>query len=323
MNAALQAQLAQLAQIHQLVMKNSSSLSQMQQQLQERVTSSCLSHHEPPAKRAHLLADDGASDDILDAVFSFVGVEEYLFAAGVSRKWRVRYLKLCYSEAASETRILKKGKKLRTGFTAVTRRAARLQVALDSGLTIAHLQECRYTSANAMVYSSLEPVAVLALASQNGLQWTDTFTNGAARRNDLQLLQWLVESGCPCDISGVGNWAVEHGNMQMLQYAHSVAPLPTKLKETLLTVAGEHSELPQSLYLQYLRSIGVAWPATFYRAHEFKRFSQCWTVPAVQWALANGCTWGSWKCQLAQPADYPCKLNGLTAADTVMLSALQ
>ena len=101
MNAALQAQLAQLAQIHQLVMKNSSSLSQMQQQLQERVTSSCLSHHEPPAKRAHLLADDGASDDILDAVFSFVGVEEYLFAAGVSRKWRVRYLKLCYSEAAS------------------------------------------------------------------------------------------------------------------------------------------------------------------------------------------------------------------------------
>jgi hypothetical protein len=249
-----------------------------------------------------------------DTVFSFVGVEESVYAAGVSRKWRVRYLKLCYSEAASETCVLNIKKSC--AFTAVTRTAARLQVALDSGLTVAHLQQCQYTSANAMVYTSLEPLAVLNLVKLHGLKWTDSLTQNAARRNDLQLLQWLAESGCPC-AQGVGSWALEHNNMEMLQYAHSVALFPTKQKQALLYIAGKRSELPQSLYMQYLRSIGADWPAAFYKEHtgRLRRFSQCWTVPGVQWALSNGCTWGSWKCQLAVPADYPCSVDGLTAAE--------
>jgi hypothetical protein len=56
------------------------------------------------SKRAHL-ADDSVSpldkDVILDTVFSYVGIKDYIYAAGVSRHWRVRYLKLCYSAAAA------------------------------------------------------------------------------------------------------------------------------------------------------------------------------------------------------------------------------
>jgi hypothetical protein len=38
-------------------------------------------------------------DEILDAVFGYVGLGEYYYVAGVSRRWRGRYIKLCYSNA--------------------------------------------------------------------------------------------------------------------------------------------------------------------------------------------------------------------------------
>jgi hypothetical protein len=61
MNAAFQAQLAQLAQIHQLVLQNSSSLDQIQQQLQQIVTGGPLNHSE---RARALFADEGAADNI-------------------------------------------------------------------------------------------------------------------------------------------------------------------------------------------------------------------------------------------------------------------
>jgi hypothetical protein len=50
------------------------------------------------SKRARIAAGGDAfpleKDEILDGVFSFVGLGEYFFAAGLSRRWKGRYIKL-------------------------------------------------------------------------------------------------------------------------------------------------------------------------------------------------------------------------------------
>ena len=89
---------------------------------------------------AHLkrtrLADDYRSaldsDELLDLVFEYVGVGEYLYAAGVSRRWRARYMNLCYYRWAEED---EEGP-LWTSYTRAIITAARLQLALDSDLTV-------------------------------------------------------------------------------------------------------------------------------------------------------------------------------------------
>jgi hypothetical protein len=168
--------------------------------------------------------------------------------------------------------------------------AARLQVAFDRGLTVADLhKKHQQASAAALVRTSLEPVAVLTSARAYGLQWTDAYTKWAAVRNDLPLLQWLLKRGCACDGTSVAYWAQQHGNLSMLKCCHTAAPLHQGLKERLLFLTGKYGQLRM---LQWLHKIGAVWPATFYTESD-----NCWTVPAVQWALANGCTWGSWKCQ--------------------------
>jgi hypothetical protein len=41
-----------------------------------------------------------ARDEVLDTVFSFIGIGDYNYAAGVCRNWRGRYMKLYCSTAA-------------------------------------------------------------------------------------------------------------------------------------------------------------------------------------------------------------------------------
>jgi hypothetical protein len=75
-------------------------------------------------------------DELLDTVFSYVGVGDYFFAAGVCRRWRGRYLKLCYNEAAAD-----KAEKLRTTYSSAFMTAARLQLAFKSGLEVEELHD--------------------------------------------------------------------------------------------------------------------------------------------------------------------------------------
>jgi hypothetical protein len=275
---------------------------------------SCDSRQSRASKRAHI-AFDGTSalckDVILDTVFSFVGVKDYIYAAGVSRRWRVRYLKLYYNKAASKDHK----DKLSTSFENAAMTAIRLQVAFDSGLTVADLQKHQRASASALVCTSLEPITVLTLARTYGLQWTRDYTREAAVRNDVQLLQWLLRCGCDCNARSVTYWAQEHNNLDMLKCCESAGLLCDDLKEHLLMRAGIDVQLN---ILQWLRDITTAWPATFYDAYD-----NCWTVPAVQWALAKGYSWSGWRCQQAKAANFNCAVNGLTAGSTMMLSALQ
>jgi hypothetical protein len=258
----------------------------------------------------HLLTDGSAAaldrDVILDTVFSYVGIKHYIYVAGVSRRWRARYLKLCYCKAAANDNA----DKLCTSFENAAKTAATLQVAFDSGLTVAGLHKNQQASARALAATSLEPIAVLTLARVYGLQWTTDYTRNAAFKNNLPLLQWLLRCGCPCAVTSVARVArvaIYNSNLEMLKHCHTaVAQLPASMREELLWEAGKRGRLS---ILQWLHEVGTAWPATFY-----SESNNCWTVPAVQWALANGCTWGSWKCQ-AKPSRYYCAFNGRTIAE--------
>eukprot|EP00953_Heterococcus_sp_UTEX-ZZ885_P012052 6936-Heterococcus_DN1.PRE.2 len=266
----------------------------------------CGSIQSGASKRARI-AFDGTSalykDVILDEVFSYVGIKDYIYAAGVCRQGRVRYLRLCYSKAASTDQK----DKLRTSFESAARTTARLQVALDSGLTVVDLEKNQHIGAGALARCSWEPMATLTLARTYGLRWTEDYTRCAAARNDLQLLQWLLRCGCECTATGVAFWARQHGNLDMLKCSHAAAPLHNDIKSSILALAGQSGQLST---LQWLREISAAWPDRFYG-----ELGETWTVPAVQWALANGCTWGSWKCQLAKPAKFYCAVCGRTPGE--------
>jgi hypothetical protein len=98
-------------------------------------------------------------DDVLDAVFNYVGSGDYFFAATVCSSWRRRYLKLCYSAAAirSKPMIVQRQRKPKyttaaaaaaaarepkctTFYSSVLMTTARLQLALSDSLEVAALQ---------------------------------------------------------------------------------------------------------------------------------------------------------------------------------------
>jgi hypothetical protein len=300
---ALQTQLAALQQaLAQHVEQSARRHAALQQGLSRLATALQLQqtadaavdhlHQEQSAKRAHSSSDGTAAlckDVILDTVFSFVGIKDYIYAAGVSRHWRVRYLKLCYSKAARADKA-DTISKLRTSFRNAAMTAVRLQVAFHSGLNVADLQLKPGASASALVRHSLEPIAVLTSARVYGLQWTADYTRSAASRNDTQLVQWLLQCGCPYDAAIVCDWAQQHGNLDMLKCCDAKEPLSCLVKIKTLLLAGMRGHLH---ILEWLRGVGAAWPVNIFDEH-FR-----WTLPNVQWALANGRDWTGWGCQQA------------------------
>jgi hypothetical protein len=60
---------------------------------------------------------------------------------------------------------------------------------------------------------------------------------------------------------------------------------------------------------QWLRSRGTAWPTTFTSEFDFNgvTIKQCWSVSAIQWAIASGSGWREWKCE-DYAADKYCKI---------------
>jgi hypothetical protein len=65
-------------------------------------------------------------DFILDEVFSYVGIGEYIYAAAVCRRWRGRYIKLCYNKVAEDSTDM-----LCTCYKSTIATAGRFQLALD------------------------------------------------------------------------------------------------------------------------------------------------------------------------------------------------
>eukprot|EP00953_Heterococcus_sp_UTEX-ZZ885_P042495 21586-Heterococcus_DN1.PRE.1 len=152
-------------------------------------------------------------DEILDAVFSYVGIRDYIYTGAVSRRWNGRYKKLCHNLLG------KWGPKLCTNHSNTLISAGRLQIAIDSGLDMARLQSLSDDSFIMRV--SLDPIAVLMQARQYGLDWTSDLSESAAAYNKLELLQWLQQMGCPLDIPALMKIAVDHQFIDILNWLRS------------------------------------------------------------------------------------------------------
>jgi hypothetical protein len=260
-------------------------------------------------KRARLTAEDGSisildKDEILDEVFSFVGLGEYYYAAGVSTRWRGRYIKLCYTEAAANN-----DKKLWTSNQSSIVTAARLQVALDASLSMASLQEDMMRLGTDVAAYSLEAMEVLKLAKIYDLPWSCALASKAAYHNRLQLLKWLRSVQCPWDEAAVVQNAAYRGGTELLDWVQS--QVDTTVWENnlrfMLDIAADYDNLEA---VQWLRQHAAAeWPDSFCDSvydldNDDELVNTCWSQRAVQWALANGCTWGGWHCSLYSAERY-------------------
>jgi hypothetical protein len=230
---------------------------------------------------------------VLDTVFSYVGTGEYLYAGAVCRGWRGRYIKLCYN---TKTRLTHK---LCTTYKSAFMTAARLQLALDSKLEVDDLQSKRYDLALWVTKLSLEPCGVLALARVYGLNWSKFFTIRAVRTNRLDLLQWLHKCRCPTDFTDAIRAAIYFDHVDILAWIYSIEVVSWNhaLTQRSFEQAGRDGSVA---VVKWLRSQGARWPETFVTVDTTPdRYygNKYWMVSTVKWALANGCTWGDWRCQ--------------------------
>eukprot|EP00953_Heterococcus_sp_UTEX-ZZ885_P008676 5175-Heterococcus_DN1.PRE.5 len=155
-------------------------------------------------QRARFSEDDIpilARNEVIDTVFSFVGIGEYYYVADVCRNWRGRYLTLCHNTL---NRWTKKAFPPYTSCSSIVMTAARLQVALDNGLTVAQLQAADHLIlSDAIVNNSLEPMEAITLARLYGLAWNTSLTEYAACFKKYELLKWLRKCGCPWDLEDI------------------------------------------------------------------------------------------------------------------------
>jgi hypothetical protein len=234
-------------------------------------------------------------EDLLDYVFSHVGVGDHLYIGGVCRRWRDTYVQYCAKDGTTN----ELDKKFLTTHRNVLVRESRLQLALSSGLTVTHWRFDTLQRAKLICKFSLEPEKVVALLRVHGVPWSSKLCNSAASSNKLALLQWLHSHSCPWEEHIVLHYASMGGSAAVLGWLSTVTePLLLNEMQDLLADAGSVSNIAAA---QWLRARGAAWPKSFNPSIQCDGmlFRVCWDIPAVEWALACGSGWRDWKC-----ADY-------------------
>jgi hypothetical protein len=158
-----------------------------------------------------------------------------------------------------------------------------------------------------------------------GCPWDETTCSYAAEGGQLHTLQWAREQGCPWDEWTCYN-AAWKGNLRMLQWARANGC--AWHRENVLRVAAMHAGVDMLEWLQghsgkpwsdedkaaMLLPSSPAWPTSFIGSttgmfQQIPDVEICWTEAAMQWALANGCTWGEWQCQKLNPDLYTIENN--------------
>eukprot|EP00953_Heterococcus_sp_UTEX-ZZ885_P007507 4542-Heterococcus_DN1.PRE.2 len=191
-------------------------------------------------------------EDLLDYIFSYVGVGDHLYICGVCRRWRDTYVQYCAKDGTTN----ELDKKFLTTHRNVLVRESRLQLALSSGLTVTHWRFDTLQRAKLICKFSLEPEKVVALLRVHGVPWSSKLCNSAASSNKLALLQWLHSHSCPWEEHIVLHYASMGGSAAMLQWLSSVTePLVPYEMQDLLADAGSVSNIAAA---QWLRARGAA-----------------------------------------------------------------
>jgi hypothetical protein len=139
----------------------------------------------------------------------------------------------------------------------------------------------------------------------------------AARYRKLPLLQWSRANSCPWrEPAMLGNASVG-GSVLLLEWLLTVtAPWPAYFKTGMLDRAGWNNHLAAA---KWLEAQGAEWPLKFIGQAASRRVTtakqRCWTLPAVQWAIASGSGWLDWRCQDYAAGSYVCEKSRQNAAD--------
>jgi hypothetical protein len=273
-----------------------------------------VDEHQQKRARVTLLGSEPLEhDDILDRIFSLVGRKEWLYAGGVCRRWRGRYLSMCYRARASKAEPVYQTSR-RSSFVT----AARFSMALGHGLIMPDAGEAGKFFDDLPWYSQ-QPVEVLTLARVRGAGWHKDFCRDAAFYGDFELLKWLHTSGCPLDALAAAGSAIRGkrlGTSGQLQHEHILPWLFNTVdqwsqggKGKLLLEAGVAHDVGA---LELLLSKGAEWPSSFFgelQPASGKTFDACWRYEVIAWALNKGCTWGEWSCQDFAPEWYGNQYN--------------
>jgi hypothetical protein len=228
-------------------------------------------------------------NDVLDTVLSFVGVGDYYYVAGVCRNWRGKYMQLCKQET-QEFRF-------NTSRESIVTTAAKLQLALDNGLLLDRLAHDESKLGAVVAKKSLEAIAVLTVARVYGLQWSTHLTQHAATYKKYELLDWLRRCGCPLNPDEIIDSAFDSDLEHLKQLYELFGPWSAQRLTSLWCSAASSDKLET---IKWLREVGAVWPTCFYDS-ENTPWGACCSCRCVQWAIANGSTWGTWRCQaLAQ-----------------------
>jgi hypothetical protein len=232
-------------------------------------------------------------DELLDEIFGYVGRGDHLFVAGVSRRWRGRYLQYCADRSTPEHDL-----KFVTRYRGAIISESRLQHAKHRGLRIADIDVTQQKYATLICRYSLEPQQVLTVLRLHGLPWNTVICRTAAFYGKLDLLQWLHSNDCPWVLAAVLSNACRNAHMATLQWLATVTePWSDSTKSEMLKSAASCNHLALA---KWVKAKGAAWPKNFssnYTSETAITSKQSWSVSAVQWALASGSGWLSWKCE--------------------------
>jgi hypothetical protein len=118
-------------------------------------------------------------------------------------------------------------------------------------------------------------LAMCELLHENECPWDEDSCITAAKCDSADMLRWLREHGCPCNIVQAADAAACMNRVAVLEYA-------AEQLIDLLNTAGVNGSLAAA---QWLRQQGVEWPAVLRDNNGHKH----WNGKTLAWARAEGC----------------------------------
>ena len=157
-----------------------------------------------------------------------------------------------------------------------------------------------------VLHRSNEGIEALKVCKARDLPWHTDMCNTAAVQGKIDVLQWMVSSGCPVDLHTACDQAISGDTSQSTRlYVWLTAkhgPWSSEEAMELMESAGitDQLELAQTIR----RDHNAPWPQQW--IWNMAMTLDCWPLRIMKWAFANGATFGElWRCQeFADDCEY-------------------
>jgi hypothetical protein len=152
---------------------------------------------------------------ILQQMFGYVGMKDWLFVAGVCSDWRALYLKLLAGQPRAKLphhkrRFCDKVTQTQTTHAAALASVARLELALQCGLV-----DSDQLAEQAGAICTRERLQQLI---KGGMGLRTALCTGTAREGHVRTLMWLKQQRCPLNLCNVLTAALERAHLQVVDW---------------------------------------------------------------------------------------------------------